>query len=216
MEKLISNFQHFARYNRADTENFSQFSPEIRSSIYISLAETVLCHWDLKDRFRARDNANDEIIYKDIFDFYQIFNANYEQMRSHDFSKIFIRINKQRNIKYLMEDSMNLILNEIKELISVTISQDKMIENILLENKSLKDELKKITNVLESSKSQTNNLFNTPFPPLMLSVNTNTQCSWSNKINPNTSLWSNQVNSNTSNNQIKYWSPMFTNCLGND
>ena len=58
--------------------SFHNSYPEIRSSIYTSLAETVFCHWELNNRFGAKDNDKDEILYQDIYDNYQILNANYE------------------------------------------------------------------------------------------------------------------------------------------
>ena len=74
---------------------------------------------------------------------------------------------------------MNNLINDIKYLKEIIVKQNSSIELINSENKILKDELKKITKLLEESKASSKNVFNPPFPPL-----------------PSSSTSSNLINSN--------------------
>ena len=50
------------------------------------------------------------------------------------------------------EESINILINEVKELKTVINNQNKSIELILSENKALKEEVKKITKIIEATK----------------------------------------------------------------
>ena len=110
---LNSNIDHFASYTKPDISNyFGQFAPEYRNSIYTTLAETVLVHLDLKNKYKSKDNIKDSCISEDIYDFFQLLSADNSKIRSYGFSKNFSKIhNKKKNLSNLLEQNINLLTN---------------------------------------------------------------------------------------------------------
>ena len=166
MQTITNNVGHFARLTRTDSENFfSQFHDDVVKSIHTSLAETVLVHHDLKSQFICKDNPKKDGIFKEIFEFCQILMANQNMIQSYDFSKLFTKVAKQKNANILLEENLKILIDEVKNLKLVINSQTKSIDRISSENKFLKDELIKITKMVESNKASS--AFSIPFPPLI-------------------------------------------------
>ncbi len=170
MQTINTNVGYFASLTRTDSENFfSQFSAEVVAIIHASLAETVLVHLDLKSQLKAKDNLKEEPMYKDIYEFCQLLVADQNSIQSYDLSKLFSKVSvmKPKNISNFLEENLKILINEVKELKRVINTQNKSIDQIKTENKNMKDELMKVTKILESGKPINSNLFNAPFPPLI-------------------------------------------------
>ena len=86
--------------NNSECESFFDcFSQDIKQLIRISLAESVLDFFDLKDQYRKKSTyiSNNSSIIEDILTYAKLLLAMPDQMKSHDFSKIFSKKHNSAN-----------------------------------------------------------------------------------------------------------------------
>ena len=166
LQILVTNSNQYATFTKTDIENyFSQFSNAFVKIIHDSLAEYVLNELSLANNYII--NPKEEALYTNLHAYFQLLTANDAQLESYDFSKIFTKsTSKRKNLTYVLDSTLNNLIKEIKNLKAITKNQSSMIEQVKVENKALKEELKKVLSKLDVVTASNKNLFSFPLQPM--------------------------------------------------
>jgi hypothetical protein len=204
MQILSANADYFASQTHTDTENyFSQFTHDgTKSMVYYSLANSVIMYWNLGESYAIKNNIREESVYNEILAFFQLLTCSNEQIQQYDLSKNFDKIaggkNKPRKTSSNnLEENINVLLNEVKNLKNIIMDQSKMIDQVKNENKEIKNELLKMSQKIETRSAFS---FTQPMPTIpVLNTTTNTNSTSSNNKSNTTqtnSLFSSKVVAN--------------------
>ena len=165
LQRIDGAFECFARKNRTDLSNsFCQFSPEVRADLRNQLAEEVLSFYEIKDKFKSKERRSEVSVIEDLYTFFQLLCASQEQIKSHDFTRVFSKIRAkpkinscQKNLDIISENEIfSILMREIMLSKSIVCKQDENLEKIMIENKNLKEELIKMKFMLEIKKTNEN------------------------------------------------------------
>ena len=205
MQSLCSNANYFATQTKNEIEDFfSQFvNASVRIAIYSSLAENVLIHFNLKNSFKCKEKILEKDMYLDIHAFFQLLVANENHVATYNlasnFDKVTTNKSKQnKNHQNPSEDSLNLLLEEIRDLKTIINNQSNLINQIKLENKEFKNELLKITQKVDGALLGNMSAFSFPLPPSMSTLSNSNSTTTSVNVNSTqaSSLFSNKVAAN--------------------
>ena len=202
MQSLCSNANYFATQTKNEIEDFfSQFvNASVRIAIYSSLAENVLIHFNLKNSFKCKERILDKDMYLDIHAFFQLLVANENHVATYNLASNFDKVttnksNKNKNHQNPSEVSLNLLLEEIRDLKTIINNQSNLINQIKLENKEFKNELLKITQKVDGALLGNRSAFSFSLPPPMSTLSNNNSTATSVNVNNTqaSSLFSNKV-----------------------
>ena len=107
IQVINSNIGFIAQKSHSECESFlSCFPLQVKQLIRVSLAESVLEFYDLKDQYRKKSTYKSTItsIIEDILTYSKLLLRMPDQIKSYDFSKIFSKKQKkskksQQNLK---------------------------------------------------------------------------------------------------------------------
>ena len=192
LQILITNAKTYSRYTNTDMENyFSQFYCESQKIIHETLAEYLLDVLDLASNFTV--NTKETLIYSNLLAYFYLLEATPEQIEAYDFSKLFCKASvKRKTVAQVNDTKIKSLVKEINSLKNITKYQTNLIVQILNENKSLKEDIKKVLVKLDSAPLSNKNLFN--FGSTSTNTNNQPSVSYAEKltINTNTPVSSSQ------------------------